>query len=75
MATMFIAGANVISVSTPKRRRGAEHGTAEPGVAGDVAPRQPDPDHPSRYHVVIPQRDHQLGSITVLADWVRSSRD
>ena len=71
MAAMFIAGASVISVSTPRRPgSGTDVVTMEPGSKQD-----PGRNHPARYHVVIPERDPEVGSVTVLADWQRGNRD
>jgi hypothetical protein len=68
MAAMFIAGASVISVSTPPKR------TPTPVTnLADVAREEPH-EHPSRYHVVIPDRGDEPGTVTVLADWQRDSR-
>ena len=81
MAAMFIAGANVISVSTPKKPNGAKSGDSTGESTGAVIPLEPgtkqDPgrNHPARYHVVIPERDPEVGSVTVLADWNRGTRD
>jgi hypothetical protein len=73
MAAMFIAGASVISVSTPKRQPASGNGEVvplEPGTKQD-----PGRNHPARFHVVIPERDPEVGSVTVLADWQRGGRD
>jgi hypothetical protein len=69
MSAMFIAGASVISVSTPPKRSAA---------SGSRRPGQVEPDdevgrnHPTRYHLEIPERpEHENGTVTVLADWQR----
>ena len=73
LAAMFIAGASVISVSTPRRSKAARNSDG-----ADVVTLEPD--HraertPSRYHMVIPERDAEVGSVTVLAEWQRGPRE
>lgn len=64
MSAMFIAGASVISVSTPSKRTPTP-ANALRSAAGD---------HPTRYHVEIPERSTpDSGTVTVLADWQRGS--
>jgi hypothetical protein len=70
MATMFIAGASVISVSTPPKRVPSPVTVLKPGTR-----RDPGRNHPSRYHLVIPERDPAGASITVLADWHQPPAD
>lgn len=64
MATMFIAGASVISVSTTPKRAPSTVTVLQPGTRKD-----PSRNHPSRHHVIIAERDPAGASVTVLADW------
>ncbi len=63
MEAMFIAGANVISVSTPKER------TPVPATKLGSGQGNRSNGHPTRYHVEIPERRRGDGTVTVLADW------
>lgn len=67
MEAMFIAGANVISVSTPKERTPRTVTKLGAGAAARQA------GHPTRYHVEIPERRRERGTVTVLADWRHTS--
>lgn len=67
MEAMFIAGASVISVSTPKERTP----TTATKLGAGAAARQAG--HPTRYHVEIPERRTTSGTVTVLADWRHSA--
>jgi len=73
MAAMFIAGASVISVSTPRRTKAAPNPDGADVVTLDPEAR-PERNH-ARYHMVIPERDAEVGSVTVMADWQRGSRE
>lgn len=73
MAAMFIAGANVISVSTT-RREGTPSDDAQV-VTLDPTRTETNRANGARYHVVIPDRDPEIGSVTVLADWHRGTRE
>ncbi len=63
MEAMFIAGASVISVSTPKER------TPVPSTKLGSGQGDRSQGHPTRYHVEIPERRRGDGTVTVLADW------
>lgn len=73
MAAMFIAGASVIAVSTPRRTKRNEDGADV--VALDPNARPERSRQHGEYHVVIPERDPEVGSVTVLADWQRGTRE